>query len=155
MTQDVSGFGLALNIVASSTYPNGIPVTQFAGDVDPLDIPEVKIADFEMGLNGDLVSWSRAMPIVIKIAVINGSDDDQNLAVLFEANRVGQGKTSAYDLINFTGVYPQGNTVSLSNGKITDGMPGSSVASNGRQKTKTYSFVFQNITVTQPTLPVV
>jgi hypothetical protein len=150
MTQDVSGFGLALNIVASTTYPNvGISVTQFAGDVDPLDIPEVKVADFEMGVNGDLVVWSRAMPIVIKIGVINGSDDDENLAILLEANRAGQGKVLAYDNISFTGVYPAGNTVSLSNGRITDGMPGSSVASNGRQKTKTYSFVFQNITITR------
>jgi hypothetical protein len=111
-------------------------------------LPEIKIAEAAMGLNGDLITWSRAMPIVMKLAVINGSTDDVNLGIVHEANRVGRGKASAQDVITITAIYPNGATITLSVGKMTDGMPGSSVASNGRQKTKTYSFVFQNIVKT-------
>lgn len=147
---DISGFGLSAALIASNTYPTGFTIDQFADDTDPFDLPELKIAEAAMGLNGDLITWSRAMPLMVNVAVINGSTADVNLSIVHEANRVGRGKVSAQDVINITAVYPNGATISLTNGKMTDGMPGSSVSSNGRQKTKIYKFVFQNITKTSP-----
>lgn len=147
---DVSGFGLAASLIASNTFPVGFSIDAFADDTDPFDLPEIKIAEATMGLNGDLITWSRAMPLTCNLAVINGTVDDVNLGIVHEANRVGKGKVSAQDVISVTAVYPNGATITLSNGKMTDGMPGSSVSSNGRQKTKTYKFVFQNITKTSP-----
>lgn len=148
MTIDVSGFGLVVNCIASNTFPVGFNISEFADDADPFDIPAITILDKAMGLNGDLITWSKATPIDITIAVINGSDDDINLGIVFEANRVGSGKSSARDMIKVTAVYPSGATITLSKGKMTTGMPGSSVASAGRQKTKSYQFTFQNITRT-------
>jgi hypothetical protein len=145
MTQDVSGFGLVMNIIADTTFPVGVTIDQFADDVDPLDLPEMKTGDFSMGVNGDLIFWSKAMAIEIKVGVINGSDDDINLGILFDANRVAQGKTSARDNLTLTAVYPSGATITLTNGKVVSGMPGSSLASSGKFKSKTYSYVFQNI----------
>src|ERR1700735_4603861 len=104
MTLDVSGFGLVIAIKASTTFPTGFNVTEFADDADPFDIPSITVADKAMGLNGDLIVWSKATPIEITVAVINGGEDDQNLAVLLEANRVGQNKISARDLITITGI---------------------------------------------------
>lgn len=141
---DISGYGLTANIVASNTFPQGFDVTQFADDADPFDFPEMKIADAKMGLNGDLITYSIATPIAFKIAVVPGSDDDANLAVLFEANRVGKNKQSAQDVISITGIYPQSKAIMLTSGKITDGPPASSVAAVGRLKSKTYSFMFEN-----------
>jgi hypothetical protein len=146
--QDVSGFGLSLTIQASNTFPTGFTITKFADDADPLDIPEITIKDGAMGVNGDLITWSKATKIDIKIAVIPGSVDDANLNVLFEANRVGLGKTSALDVITFTGVYPDGSTVSLTNGSVMAFTPGLSVAGAGRIKTKTYSVMFENVVST-------
>jgi len=143
MANDVSGFGLRLRITASRTFPAGFTVTQFADDADPLDIPSLQIADTAMGLNGDLVSWSKANPIKPTVNVIPGSEDDRNLAVLLEANRVGRGKSGARDVITMTGTYPDGRSVTLSQGVITDGMPGNSVASAGRLKSKSYAFAFE------------
>jgi len=85
------------------------------------------------------------MPIPLNIAVINGSPEDVNLGIVHEANRVGRGKASAQDVITITAEYPNGSTITVTAGKMTDGMPGSSISSSGRQKTKTYKFVFQNI----------
>ena len=145
MANDVSGFGLRLRITASRTFPAGFTVTQFADDADPFDLPSIQVADKAMGLNGDLVTWSKANPINTTVNVIPGSEDDRNLAVLLEANRVGRGKSGARDTITMTGTYPDGRSVTLSQGVITDGMPGNSVASAGRLKSKAYAFAFEGL----------
>lgn len=146
MANDVSGFGLQIRLIASVTFPAGVTLTQFADDADPLDIPSMQIADKAMGLNGDLVTWNVAKPINISVHLIPNSDDDINMQILFEANRVGQGKNNARDSITFTAIYPDGATVILTNGRLTDGMPGTSAANSGKLKSKAYMFSFENKT---------
>lgn len=144
--QNISAFGFVATVKASSTFPNGFQVTQFADDADPFDVPSLQIADKGMGINGDLIIWSKANPINITFNVIPGSADDLNLRVLFEANRVGKGKTGAQDVITLNVIYPQGGrSYSFTEGAITDGMPTNGIASSGRQKTKTYIFTFENV----------
>lgn len=143
MANEISGFGLKVRLVASSTFPAGITLTQFADDADPFDLPSIQIRDKAMGLNGDLLTWSKANPILATVNVIPQSDDDKNMAILLEANRVGRGKNSARDVITLTGIYPDGTTKTLSQGTITDGIPGNSVSSAGRLKSKPYAFAFE------------
>lgn len=144
MTQDISGFGTIATIVASNTFPIGFQVTQFADDTDPLDLASIQIADTAMGLNGDLLSWAHATPIPAVIAVVPSTEDDLNLSILAEANRVGQGKATVNDVITMNIVYPDGRNITLTGGKLTNAMFGNSISSAGRQKTKVYSFQFQN-----------
>lgn len=144
--QDISGFGLRVVLRASVTFPQGVVLTQFADDADPFDAPAIQIADKAMGLNGDLVTWGKPNPITAVLNVIPGTDDDRNLAVLFEANRVARGKFPSGDVITLTALYPDGSQATYNNGKITDGIPGRPVASAGRQKTKPYSFAFEGMT---------
>lgn len=143
--QDISGFGLQIQVVASFIYPAGITLTQFADDADALDFPSLQIADKAMGLNGDLIVWSKANPLLATINVIANSDDDTSLGILLAANRVGRGKNSTRDIITMNAIYPDGRFVNLTTGKITDGMFGQSVASAGRLKTKAYLFAFEGI----------
>jgi hypothetical protein len=142
--QNISGFGIVLSIIASKTFPVGLVINQFADDADPLDVPSLQIADKAMGLNGDLIVWSKANPLVVTLDVIPGSFSDINLSILLEANRVGRGKIGARDTITMTVLYPAGNFIVLSNGVITDGMPFNSVSSAGRLKSKNYAFSFEN-----------
>lgn len=144
MSNDVSAFGIRVRLVASSTFPAGITLSQFADDADPLDFPDLTVAETGMGVNGDLVSWSRANPIQATLNVIPGSEDDRNLAILLDANRVGRGKFSARDTITMTAMYPDGRQTTLSGGKIVTGRPGQSVASAGRLKSKPYAFAFES-----------
>jgi hypothetical protein len=144
MANDVTGFGAVVNLIASNTYQNGISLSQFADDVDPFDLPSQKVGDATMGVNGDLITWSRASPVKTNIAVIQGSDDDQNLSILLQANTPVRGKSLAYDIITITVAYPDGTLLTLANGKITDGMPGASLASSGRLKSKVYMFSFES-----------
>jgi len=141
---DISGNGLRINLIASVTFPIGINLTQFSDDSDPLDIPSLQIADSAMGLNGDLIFWSKANPIKPSLSVIAESDDDIVLSILMEANRVGRGKSGAKDILTMTALYPTGRFITFINGVITDGNPANAVASAGRIKTKLYSFAFEN-----------
>lgn len=142
--ENISGFGLVVNVLASNTFPVGLLLTEFADDADPFDLPSLQIADKAMGLNGDLIIWSKPNPINVTLNVIAGSFTDANLAVLLEANRVGRGKTGARDIITMTAIYPSGNVLILNNGAITDGIPANSVASSARFKSKSYQFSFEN-----------
>lgn len=140
---DISGFGMKINVIANKTFPVGFMVTEFADDADPFDIPAIQYADKAMGLNGDLIVWSKATPIDITINVIPDGDDDRNLSALAEANFVSKGKTSARDTITMTRILPDGKIMVLKNGKLTNAMPGTSVSSAGRKKTKAYTFTFE------------
>lgn len=143
--QDIAGFGLQVRVIASKTYPSGFTITQFADDADPFDLPALQINDAAMGLNGDMVHWSKASPIPLAIAVIPGGEDDKNLAVVFEANRAARGKRPAKDTITIVGTYPNGSIITLTPGIVYDGLPGNAVASAGRMKSKVYNFRFEGM----------
>jgi hypothetical protein len=145
MANDITGYGSAVSLIASNTYPTGIAITQFADDGDPFDMSSVKIADTAMGVNGDLIKWSRAVSKPITISVIPNSLDDINLATLAKNNDASQGQSNAQDIITVTVVYPDGSVITFSNGFITDAPFGNSLASSGRLKTKTYGFMFQSV----------
>jgi hypothetical protein len=147
--ENISGFGLVVQVRASKTFPAGFTVTQFADDGDPFDAPSIQVNDKAMGLNGDLIVWSKANPIAVTLNLISASADDKNMSILLEANRVGRGKQSAKDVITLTAIYPDGRTLTLTEGVITDGMPANSVASAGRMKSKPYIFAFENRTGAQ------
>ena len=145
MTQDIGGFGLRITVIASGTYPAGFVLSAFADDADPFDVPAIPIADVAMGLNGDMVSWSKATVTKITVNVIPGSDDDDNLSILADANRVAKGRTGANDIIQMVAVYPDGETVIATQGRLIEAPPASSVASAGRKKSKAYGFAFEDI----------
>lgn len=148
MSNDVSGYGVIVQLLGSTTFPAGITITQFSDDADAVDMPSVQIADKAMGVNGDLITWNKASPLPVTLNVIPDSDNDINLAILAEANRPGQGKVPARDQITLTILYPNGNQVVFSGGIVTDAMFANSIAGSGREKTKAYQFVFQNLVQT-------
>jgi hypothetical protein len=104
-----------------------------------------------MNLNGDLVVYSSPVPLIRTINAIPGSPGQRNLALIYEANRVARGKRPARDIITVIANYPDGSTETLSTGKMTNGMPGKSVASAGRVKTNAYSMAFQDLASTAAT----
>ena len=143
--EEISVFGLSANIVASNTFPNGFTVTSFADDADPLDSPDLEIADTAMGPNGDGLTWSRPMMLEMSFNVIPQSQDDLNLQAMVDANRVAKGKSSAKDIVNIVLKYPNGMTVTGSSGKMVAGPVVPSGTSAGRMKTKRYAFRFEQV----------
>lgn len=146
---DISATGLTITLTASKTFPTGITLSAFADDADPFDIPAVTIAEGAMGLNGDLVTWSKASPTAITINLVPGSDEAENLTILGDQNRPEKGKKVAGDVITLTAVYPSGKTRTFSGGKLTSYLPGDASASAGRLKTKPFAFMFESISGTK------
>lgn len=147
--QDVSATGFTLVLKASETFPNGFTITEVADDADPFDIPAVEIASTAMNVNGDLVTWSSPQPMNATVNVIPASEADKNLSILWDANRAARGKRHARDIITLVASYPDGSTKTFSEGKMTSGMPGGSVASGGRIKSNAYVFAFQDFSQTR------
>ncbi len=144
---DISGFGSQLTIFASVTFPDGLTISEFADDADPVDSPSIQVRDKAMGLNGRLITWAKAQPIGLTINVIPSSDDDLNLETLFDQNRVALGKRPVNDVIDANLIYgSDGSTTDFEQGACGDYMPTSSIASSARLKSKPYVFFFQSKT---------
>jgi hypothetical protein len=148
---DVSATGISLTIKFSVTFPQGFTFTEFADDADGWDAPAIDIATTAMNLNGDLVVYSAPTAILRTINAIPGSPGQRNLAIAYEANRVGKGKRKANDKVTIVANYPDGSTETLSEGVMINGMPGKSVASAGRVKSNGYNFAFQDLASTAST----
>ena len=142
--QDVSAIGVKVTVISVPTFPQGFEISEFADDADPLDFPSAQIADYGMGVNGDLVTWTRPVPLEVTLNIIPNTDADKNLSILYDMNRAAKGKVSAQDLVTLVASYPDGTRKILSNGKLVSGVPAGGVASSGRIKTKEYRFVFEN-----------
>ena len=148
MVQNVSAFGIKVALRANVTYPVPIVLTQFADETDPFDIPSIAIAETAKGVNGDLVTWSSANPVNITLAMIAGSDDDEAMSLLFQANNPSGLATPSGDIIVLTAIYPDTSVVVASGGVPLEFMPGKSVATAGRLKSNTYTFSFEQIVQT-------
>lgn len=145
MTIEASGFGARVNLIASQTFPAGLEITEFADDTNPVDMPNVQVSDVAMGVNGHLIRWSKANPIIATIGVIPGGVDDDNLRALAVANRASRGRRAVLDNITMTITYPNGSNKRLLRGVITDGSLGKGVASSGRLQTGAYTFKFEDM----------
>ena len=142
--QEVSGTGIRVKIIALPTFPVGIDCTAFADDADPLDTPEIQIAEWGMGVNGDMVIWRAPKPIEVMLNLIPNTEEDKNLAILFDSNRVAKNKVSTKDNITMVVTYPDGTVKTLTNGAIVQAMPLNSIASNAKTKSRPYRFVFEH-----------
>ena len=152
---DVSGFGLKATIVAIQTFPMGFTVQQFADDVDPLEIQDDVPGGYEMLYDGSLFAYTQANPILVKISVLPGSEDDINLKILLGARRMANKLLPISDVTSLVVSYPDGGKAVFSNGSIISGPPADSIKQEGRKKGNTYLFAFGNSTGAQSTRQVV
>lgn len=144
MSQNISGYGLSISMIASNTFPVGVLITDLVEDTDPFDIPELTIGEAKGTPNGKVIYWANCNPIMVNIAVIPNSYSDIQLAILLENNRPGENKVSNYDSITLSAIYPNNPeaTLILSDGFILSGTPSTGMSGSGRQKSKTYGFAF-------------
>lgn len=151
MSLNISIFGLSIAIQASNTFPQGFVVTEFADDADPLESPDMAIADKGMGINGDLMVWQKPAVIEVTIAVIPNSQADKNLSILAEANRMSKTKGRVpLDKVTMTAIYQDGRTITLSQGMILSAMFVNGGQSSGRLTTRKYHFCFEDRVETLP-----
>ena len=142
---DVSASGITLRVIASFTAPTGFEIKRYADDGDPIDAPNVDIASHGMAVNGELVVWSTPAGVQVEVTVLPDTDEDDNLARVWAANRVGANKLAIHDIITIIETLPSGKTKMFTNGSIVSGPPATGASSDARLKSKTYGFVFETV----------
>jgi len=143
LLHDVSATGMKIKIIGSATFPSGIDISTFADDGDPLDAPDMTMAEYAMDINGTLVLWRTPKPLEATINLLPNSDEDNNMSILADTNRVSKGKASVRDVITMVITYADGKVVVLENGALVSAPPIVGASSGGRLKTNAYKFVFQ------------
>lgn len=142
---NVSATGIKMRLVASLTFPAGFDITQFSDDGDPLNSENLAIAETAPALNGDLVAWSKPNVIPFTVSVLPDTDEDRNLSILWNVNRIGKNKVAVQDVITIVVTYPNGDQKILSSGVMVSGPALNSGTAEGRLKTKEYEFSFESI----------
>ena len=142
MIHDISAVGTKLQIVATKTFPTGFTVSHFSDDNDPFDSPNLAIADTGVDLRGDMVKWATLNLVDFTVSVVPGSEEDENLSRLWQANRCYPDHVPVDDRITITKTLPTGKQTVFKDGIIIEGPADVSGTSEGRLKTNTYAFRF-------------
>ncbi|MNH12266.1 hypothetical protein D3C79_718020 [compost metagenome] len=151
MSTNISLFGLTVRIVADRTFPAGFTLTQWADDAPPLESPAIETGAFGIGPNGDMVVWQKPAAISSNFAVVPNSEDDRNLAILHEANRISKSKGIVpMDKITAVLSYQDGRVVTLSQGIIMSGPAAPGGTQDGRLTSRVFGFVFEDRNESRP-----
>ena len=142
--ENITGVGTTVTIYAIPTYPNGITLSCWPADVDPLDSPAVQLAEWATGANGDMILYKHPVPIEINFSTVAGSEEDKAIEILFDANRVAKNKISYNDVITMVIQYPGGKSVTLTNGFLVRGTPVIGLAGDSHLKTRQWACVFES-----------
>lgn len=149
MTQNISGAGLSVLIASTVSFPFGFVVEEWADDTDPLTFTEIEPTGDETTIDGGIYTFKRATKVYVTLSVIPGSESDQNLRILLDAQKLSLNindmlslAADLRDLTIMTISYPDGEVAILSGGTLQKGPPLRSVMSSGRTRTNTYTFVF-------------
>lgn len=140
--ENISGSGTKVTIVSTVTFPYGFTINSLSDDDIPINVENLEVAKYEMLLNGRMLPFGVAKPVIVELAVVPGSNDDANLSVLLSASRIRQQIVPIYDIIVMTINYPNGAVNIFSGGAMLSGPPAFSVMSNGRLRTNKYKFAF-------------
>lgn len=145
MSNNISLFGLSVRIIADRTFPAGFTVTQWADDTAPIESPVIDTGAYGMGPNGDMVVWQKPAAILGTLAVVPNGEDDRNLSILHEANRISKNKgVTPMDKITFIVSYQDGRVVTLSQGISMSGPGAPGGTQDGRLTSRPFGFVFED-----------
>lgn len=151
MSKNISLFGLSAHVKASNTFPAGFLLSAWADDQPPLDAADLEIASHGMGPNGDMVVWQKPAVIPLIFSVIPNSEDDRNLTLLLEANRISKNKGKVpLDEITVTLSFQDGRVVTLIQGIILSGPAAPTGSQDGRLSSRKFGFGFEDKNENRP-----
>ena len=153
---DVSMAGASIVINAAGLKSE--PITDFADDGTPIEIPNLEVAGGNMNLNGLLVTWTKPAPVNISFTLIPGSVSESRLrAFLASVHIGGKGDTVSNALIStLVLTYPtyfsnngstnrkNAKTVTFSNGRLLSGPPAVGSNNDGKASSTTWNFMFES-----------
>jgi len=122
-------------------YP--VVLNDFADDQDPIMIDELDLGEAAFDINGQLFRKSKLEPITMHIAVIPGSEDEKALNESIINGEIGMFGCPTL-IKTLIAKYPNNTEVTFYNGFHTGASMGYAATSQGRIRTKNYSFAFKS-----------
>ena len=144
MSTDVSALGFSIIVKDDKLFPQGFTIKRTADGADPFDIPDLTIGEATMDANGNMVFASAPSPIQFSINLLPTTEEDNNMAALFEGHRPAAGRPRTGGKITVTVQYADGSSTSMTNCHILTGSPARAIAQPSRYKNKVYTFAAQD-----------
>lgn len=152
---DVSGVYPKVTIISTGVPPL-IQLSHFADDANPVDVEHVEVTGYAVNVNGELVAWEKPAAYIASVAVLCGTDDDSNLALLLEGSHATANKgfalaptvtmRTAIGKRNSLGVVTTDDGATYTQGRIVSGRPSAAVDNEGKKLSNIYTFVFEQMT---------
>lgn len=153
---DISMAGATVSISgADGTSINNI--NEFTDEGNPIEIPDMDIADGNMNLNGVLVTWTKAQAAEFSFSLIPNSPSDRALSSFLARHAIG-GKGAIPEafistlVLNIPANINQSATGSkgfksfvFSNGRMRRGSPGLGSNAEGKMSARTFNFIFERV----------
>ena len=143
--QDVSANGVKLMLFASVSYPTGVEIATFNPGEDPINFDDLKIAETDMGVNGNLIVYRTPYAYNMVFNITPMTEVDQIMENIANADRIAAGKVSAKNILTLVVIYPQGRTLTYVDGAMTDCPGGFSSSGNGRINGRRYAMSFRDL----------
>lgn len=159
---DVSMQGATL--VLSSDLVNGDVVLSFSEEGTPIDFPDMETVGYGMNMNGELITWTKPVPVTFRITLIPGTRSDNALRKLLYASHIGGSNGAAVNIgqvliktatltipkitiANTSSAVEAAGTLkfTFSNGRMTGGNPAMGSNAEGKMTARTYNFVFESM----------
>ena len=115
MSTDVSALGFSIIVKDDKLFPQGFTIKRTADGADPFDIPDLTIGEATMDANGNMVFASAPSPINFTINLLPTTEEDNNMAALFEDHRPAAGRPRTGGKITVTVQYADGSSTSMTN----------------------------------------
>lgn len=140
---DLSARGVSIIVT-----PNGgtaIELTDFPDDLDPFTVDEADFAEVKMDANGEWYRQSSYKPIGLHISLIPGSKAEKDMDGQIKSDMFGNSNCTYEIQVNYTtedGGSPLFKQKTFKGGWMTGCSLGYSATSQGRVRTKQYTFKF-------------
>ena len=137
-----------LSFAGSTISVNGIQITDFMDDANPIDIQDTEVANIEWSCNGRMIRTVKPSSVIISITVIPGSPSDQTLHSMWQRNFNGSLDLDASDdpiTLSITPGNPKMHSYIYSNGTFLSGAAGVTANGQGKFGGNTYTFSFESI----------
>ena len=139
---NLTATGTRVVIIADVSFPNGIVIEEFGKDGDPVDSPDLVVAQAKKDLNGNVYRTYLQNMIEKTINVSENTDAARALGTLLDNNNQSSGGEIAGDTVTCTTIYPDGSTEILFDGTILSGTPQKKMNSDGEFQNRSFTFTF-------------
>lgn len=127
--------------VCVSINGKSVLLTDFPDDLDPITIDEAEFADIKMDANGEWFRQMKPTPIALHISLIPGSNAELAMNDFIKDAMFGNSETKAEVIVTYPNEKKH-QSKTYKNGYMTGCSLGYSATSQGRIRTKQYSFKF-------------